>query len=284
MARKKKFFNESYWINNTTYLYYLDRLTELSISMFEWKNVPPTVDTRFLELILFSEGQAVFFKDEVLGYLALKTTASSGFDVYRIPLKRVAIADNGYQNQLTIKDSVIIFNNMLHTNSVLAMKMYARRLANLDRTIEVNANAQKTPMLISCSEQQRLTMVNMFKEIDGNTPVIFGDKNLDVNAIKAFKTDAPYVCDKLYDLKTQIWNEALTYLGISNINIQKKERLITDEVTRNQGGTVASRYSRLETRKDACDKINAMFGLSMSVEYREDFQEIPEMKAGDNNE
>lgn len=284
MARKKKFFNESYWINNTTYLYYLDRLTELSISMFEWKNVPPTVDTRFLELILFSEGQAVFFKDEVLGYLALKTTVSSGFDVYRIPLKRVAIADNGYQNQLTNKDSVIIFNNMLHTNSVLAMKMYARRLANIDRTIEVNANAQKTPMLISCSEQQRLTMVNMFKEIDGNTPVIFGDKNLDVNAIKAFKTDAPYVCDKLYDLKTQIWNEALTYLGISNINIQKKERLITDEVTRNQGGTVASRYSRLETRKDACDKINAMFGLNMKVEYREDFQEIPEMKAGDNNE
>lgn len=66
----------------------------------------------------------------------------------------------------------------------------------------------------------------------------------------------------------------MTYLGISNINIQKKERLITDEVTRNQGGTIASRYSRLQARREAVDKINAMFGTNIRVDYREDFQEI----------
>ena len=157
---------------------------------------------------------------------------------------------------------------------MLDVEMFATRLANIDRTIDVNANAQKTPMLIQCTEQQRLTLLNLFKEVDGNSPVIFGDKNLDLNSIKAFKTDAPFVCDKLYTLKTQIWNEALTYLGISNINVQKKERLITDEVTRNQGGTIASRYSRLETRRKACDEINTMFGLSISVDYREDYQQV----------
>lgn len=152
--------------------------------------------------------------------------------------------------------------------------MFARRLYNLDRIIDVNANAQKTPVLVQGTEKQRLTLLNLYKEFEGNAPFIFGDKNLDLNALKVLKTDAPYVCDKLYTLKTQIWNEALTYLGISNINIQKKERLITDEVTRNQGGTIASRYSRLESRRQAVEKINAMFGTNIEVNYREDFQQV----------
>ena len=119
-------------------------------------------------------------------------------------------------------------------------------------------------------------MVNLYKKFDGNEPVIYGDKNLNPNNVKVLKTDAPYVADKLYQLKTQIWNEALTYLGISNINITKKERLITDEVTRNQGGTIASRYSRLEARREACRAINKMFGLDIWCDYREDYQALSE--------
>ena len=80
--------------------------------------------------------------------------------------------------------------------------------------------------------------------------------------------------DKLYQLKTQYWNEALTYLGISNLNMQKKERLVSDEVSRSQGGVIASRYSRLEARRQAAQKINDMFGLNIEVDYREDFREI----------
>ena len=111
-------------------------------------------------------------------------------------------------------------------------------------------------------------MTNLYKEYDGNAPVIYANKNLDVKGLTVLKTDAPFVADKLYTLKTQYWNEALTYLGIANINTQKKERMITDEVNRNMGGVVASRFSRLEARKQACDKINAMFGLEIDVEYR----------------
>ena len=121
-------------------------------------------------------------------------------------------------------------------------------------------------------------------QYQGNMPFIFADKSLNTNGLTVLKTDAPYVCDKLYTLKTQIWNEALTYLGISNINIQKKERLITDEVTRNQGGTIASRYSRLNARRDACKQINAMFGLDIWCDYREDYQEISFGKDNDEDE
>lgn len=274
MGVKNKQFWESARMNNGTYRQYYNRLVELAISMFEWKNLPDTVDPRFLELTLFTDGQAVFFKDEELGYLALQNAMNGDFDVYRIPINRRAFAVNGYQRKLTNKDSVIVYNNYLHTNSQLDADMFARRLYNLDRAIDVNANAQKTPVLIKCSQEERLTLLNVYKQWDGNEPLIMGDKGLNTNAMTVLKTDAPYVCDKLYQLKTQIWNEALTYMGISNINVQKKERLITDEVTRNQGGTIASRYSRLNARRDACKKINAMFGLEIWCDYREDYQTI----------
>ena len=259
-------------MNNATFRMYYNRLVELAISMFEWKNLPKTIDARFLELCLFTDGQVVFFKDEELGYLALQNAANGGFNVYRIPVRRRAYAVNGYNKDLTEKDSVIIFNNYLHTNTQMDAILFAKRLYNLDRTIDVNANAQKTPILIKCDETQRLTMVNLYKEYDGNMPVIFADKSLNTNSIQVLTTEAPYVCDRLFDLKTQIWNEALTYLGISNINSTKKERMITDEVTRNQGGTIASRYSRLNARRDACKQINAMFGLDLWCDYREDYQ------------
>lgn len=278
--RRHDIFDESMVLNNLTYRQYLNRLTELAISMFEWKNLPKTVDARYLELHLFETGCMVYFKDEVIGDLCLDCIVQGRLDVYGNPLLRRAYSGyNNYQKLLKYNNSVIIWNNYLHGNSILDVEMFARRLYNIDRIIDVNANAQKTPVLLQGSEKQRLTLLNLYKEYDGNAPFIFGDKNLDLNLLKALSTNAPYVCDKLYQLKTQIWNEALTYLGISNINIQKKERLITDEVTRNQGGTIASRYSRLESRRQAVKKINDMFGTNIEVNYREDFQQI-----GDDNQ
>lgn len=125
-------------------------------------------------------------------------------------------------------------------------------------------------------------MMNLYMQYDGNTPFIFADNNLDINGIKSISTQAPYVADKLYQLKTQIWNEALTYLGVSNLNINKRERLITDEVSSSQGSTISSRYSRLDSRRQAVEKINKMFHLDIDVNYREDFQEVDlTMPSGD---
>lgn len=278
---KRKHFNtlfdDSLYMNNRTYIQYLNRLTELAISMFEWKNLPPTVDPRYIELKLFESGCVVYFQDDVIGDLCLDCITSGRLDVYGYPvLRRAYSAYNNYQKLLKPSNSAIIYNNYLRTNSVLDIKMFARRLAVLDRIIDVNANAQKTPVMIRASEKQRLTMMNLYKEFDGNAPFIFGDKDLDLKDLTVLKTDAPYVADKIYQLKTQIWNEALTYLGISNININKKERLITDDVTRNQGGTIASRYSRLEARRQGAKRANELFGGNIEVNYREDFQMLDE--------
>lgn len=276
MGRRRTNFETSLNDNMESYYYYIDRLTELSISMFEWVNLPDTVDERFLEMTLFTNGCAVYFNDDVLGNLALPVAINGQWNVYKIPIRRRAYSVNGYQNgDLTIDNSVMIYNNMIRTNSVRAVRMFARRLWDLDRSIDVNARAQKTPVLLQGTEQQRLTLLNAYKELDGNSPVIMADKDIDLRngPISCVSTEAPYVADKLYTLKTQVWNEALTYLGISNLNIQKKERLVADEVVRSMGGTIASRYSRLEMRRKAAEEINDMFGTDIEVNYREDFRE-----------
>lgn len=273
--KKNQSFHNTLMANGATYVQYYNRLMELSMSMFEWKNLPDTVDERYLELGLFSSGCMVFFKDDVIGELALNMTYQGGFDIYGEPTRRRAYSRyNQFQTTLDKDNSVIIWNNMLRTNSALDVQMFAYRLYNLDRIVDINANAQKTPVLITCDEKQKLTMKNLYMQYEGNYPVIFGDSNLDIKSLSVLKTDAPFVSDKIYDLKVKIWNEALTYLGISNINTTKKERMITDEVIRNQGGTIASRYSRLDSRRRAVKKINKMFGLNITVDYREDFQSI----------
>lgn len=273
--RKRTNFEDSATTNTLTYMQYLRRLMELSMSMFEWKNLPSTVDSRYIELRLFETGSVVFFKDDVLGELCLDCIQQGNFDVYGNPITRRAYSCyNNYQKVLDDKDSVIIWNNYLRTNSVIDIQLYAKRLWDLDRSVDVNAKAQKTPLLIQCNEKQRLAMKNLYMQYDGNTPVIFADNNIDINGVKVVSTQAPYVADKLYQLKNQIWNEALTYLGISNLNINKQERLITNEVSSSQGSTISSRYSRLESRRQAVEKINEMFGLDIEVNYREDFQNI----------
>lgn len=279
MAKTKNSMNREFWEsaknNNYTFRQYFNRLAELSIAMFEWQNLPDTIDPRFLELALFKDGKAIFFKDEDLGdYLALRCVAQGRWNVYNIPIDRRAFASNGYNKSLNIEDSVIIYNNQLRTNSFLDVEMFSKRLYNLDRIIDVNCSAQKTPVLITCDETQRLTLLNLYKQYDGNEPVIYGERSIKPDSIKAITTGAPFVSDKLYQLKTQIWNEALTYLGISNVNYQKKERMVTDEVMRAMGGVIANRYSRLNARRLACEQINKMFGLDIDCKYRDDFREI----------
>lgn len=270
--RRKTNFEESIEWNMRSYQHYLTRLTELAISMFDWENLPLTMNSRYLEISLFNSGNAIAFRDEDLGgdMLNLDCTVYGGFNVYGDPVKRRAYSKyNNYQKILDETDSVIIWNNYMRTNSVYDIELYARRLAKLDRVVDVNSNAQKTPILIKANEKQRLSMLQVYKQYEGNEPVIFGDDSLTLDGVTVLQTNAPYVSDKIYELKVKYWNEALTYLGISNLSVNKKERLITDEVQRNQGGTIASRNSRLKMRQKACEDINTMFGTNISVTYHE---------------
>lgn len=266
--RDYKFWDTAY-LNNRTFCYYFDRLKEIAISVFEWKNLPPTIDERFLELTLFEQGQAVIFQDDVLGMLGLRTAISGKWNVYNIPVKRRAYASNGYNRNLTIDNSVVVFNSRLRKPMNLDTELFARRLAELDRAIDVNTAAQKTPVLLKCPEKQRLSMQQVYKEYTGNAPVIFGEKAFDTDMITVVKTDAPLVAPQLYDLKGKIWNEALNYLGVASTAVEKRERVNVHETDQTLAGVMASRFSRLEARREAAEKVNKMFGLNIEVDFRD---------------
>lgn len=268
---QERFQKEAQIMNVDTYTYWYARLVEIAIAGFEWKNLPPEIDPRFLEMILCFDGKALFYFDEDLGeYVALQFFNSSTLDIYREPFKRTAFspAVNFRHKALDENESVIIWNNGLHLPEILPLRLYARRLAECERTIDVNVKGQKTPKIIRSTNEERLTIENLFKKYDGNIPFIFGSKNLaDMQDITVLDTTVPFVADKIQVLKRQIFNEALTYFGIENANSEKKERLVSDEVASNYGGVDIARRTRLNARKLACRKINERFGLNIDVEF-----------------
>ena len=266
--------------NVNSYIKYRDQLMELGMTMIGWdfskisKEKRQFLNQRQIEYHEYFKGATIFFEDKELGaYLCLPVILGGEFDLDDVPKRRVAYAKNGYRKELTDEDSVIIYNNYLRRPSCYTVNHYANRLADIENAIDVNCKAQKTPVLILCDENERLSMEQLYKQYEGNYPFIFGEKEINVKGVKALSTGAPFIADKMYQIKMQIWSEALTHLGISNISYQKKERLVSDEVIRNMGGTIASRYSRLETRRDAVEKIKDMFGIDISVDFREDFRQ-----------
>lgn len=279
--------------NQLTYNFYYDRLLEMSLARYEWLNLPDSVDARFLELTLFKNGRALFFEDDVLGMLALPVIINGPFNVYKIPIRRRAFTPgvssvnetdkstvSTYHAERTNKDSVICYNNMLHSPSLNMCRMFARRLADIDRTIDVNISAQKTPVLIESDSNTLLSLKNAYKQYEGNFPVIFGKKGIADN-VKVLMTGAPLVAPALQQLKQTIWNDALESLGIANHGADKKERVNTLEIQANQGGTIASRFSGLIAREQACDAVNKMFGTDIGVRYREEvtpesFMDVPD--------
>ena len=291
MGRKtsQREFWDSAKMNNSTFRMYFDRLVGVAISMFEWHNLPDSIDPRFMELALFTEGKALFFRDEVMGELALKFMASGVLDVYQIPTRRTAFAANGYHKDLDDTNSVIIWNNVTHTNSFNDVESAALRLYEIQRTIDTNIKAQKTPVMIIANEEQRLTMKQLYKSYDGNEPYIFADKGLDTQNIRALTTQAPYVADVLFNAKKEIWNEALSALGVPVTDRVKRERLLAAEIAGDKASSVAQMFVRLNPRLEACEKINKMFGLDISVTYRRlddmallDMELQAEEGAGDN--
>lgn len=269
MGKRKKAFEESLQLNQKTYDYWMRRLTELAVNTIEWTGLPDTIDTRYLEMILCNKGLAVFFKDQELDqYLALNVMISDKWNVYNIPTGREAYAVNGYHNKLDISNSVIIFNNYLHTPTIIDLEIYARKLYEVDRAIDVNIIGQKTPHIVKCSENQRLVLENLFMNYQGNIPFIFGDKSMNFENLDTIDITTPYVTDKLQIARRQIFNDALTYLGIENNSNEKAERMVTNESISNLGAIEAARKTRLNARQQACALINKMFGLNVSVKYR----------------
>ena len=121
--------------NNEVAWYNADRLYSKCISMFEWINLPDTIDERYLEITLCNMGHICFFKDEELdSYLALQCNLSGKFNIYNIPTNYNIYTANGYHAKRDITNSVVIFNNKTHTPSTPKIWYNANRIADIERT------------------------------------------------------------------------------------------------------------------------------------------------------
>lgn len=249
-------------INDRTFIDYLDRLRMLATSLFTWKNLDDIAGTgasRFLEQSLYDNGRACFVKDDELGFMVLNANPSDKLNIYLLPT-RVNAWSIGYNKNYDFDDIVYIMNNELQKPTLASLELFSYRLYETERTIDINLQAQKTPILIEGDTKTILTLKNVYMQYSGNTPFIFGNKQFDIsNKLNVLKTDAPYLIDKLDVHKHQIFNEALTVLGIDNANTDKKERLITNEVESNEQLVKYYLNCWYKTRKKACDEINEKF-------------------------
>lgn len=258
-------------LNDWTYTDYYYRLTLIARSVFKWHNLPNGINEKWIEKYLFNEGNCLFYKDPLNGFMVAKCTQSGNLNYYDEATKLTPYGTNYMGNPLqNYEDCVLIQNNDLMLSTSPTIQLFAYRLAEIQRTIDVNISAQKTPVVVLCGEKQKLSIKRAMQQVSDNEIAIYGDKTLDVDGIKALKIDAPVVFDKLYTQKQNVWNECMTFLGINNNSQEaKRERLVVNEVEANNEQIEASAEVFLKSRQDACERINKLFDLDISVEMRQ---------------
>lgn len=268
-------FVDSAVLNTETYLNYLERLRQVAISQFEWLNLPKSMNAEFLERCLFEFGKASLLKTEEYGFINAKAVGSSELNIYMLPssincfstdsLNEERKLYNGFKEETEddYKYCILVKNNQDMIPTEPTLRLFAWRLYEAERTCDTNIKAQKTPILLVGDESLKLAMKNLFEKYDGNEPVIYADKKqLGTDTLRSIKTDAPFIADKVMEYKKEIWNEALTFLGINNINVEKRERLVKEEANANNELVNLNLQNRLLVRKEACKQFNELFGLT----------------------
>ena len=278
MPRRTKdlIFEESLFNNMEDYINLKSRLIALTIGRLHFKNLPEYIYEPFILKMIICNPETLFaYDNDGDRFIWYPFTNNSRLDEYNIPFeRRITLNNVGYSRVFDDSNSVIFRSSLSGTPLIPIIEEYARKLFIISRTIDVNVNAQKTPVMVLCDEDQRLTFQNMMKQYAGNVPFIFGDKNiLSESSFKVLDLKAPFVADKLFELKTNLWNEFLTFLGIYNVSINKKERLITDEVNRSMGGVLVARNDFIRSINESLELINKKFGLDIEFYFGEDGNE-----------
>ena len=266
MARKRA--NLTDLLNQLTFRALYDKFKLISINAFEWDGLPDDITERHIERQLFADGKAIFYKSPGKRFMCLKCQESGQVNVYGDPLGYIAHGIN-HQEQVNAKDCVIIENNKLRLATEPFIMFYVNKLAEAERTMDVNVKACKTPVVFACDDKDVLSFKRIFQQVDGNVPAIYADRGLNLDSITAYQTGVKFMGNELQDYANAVENKLLTFLGLNNTPVEKKERLITDEAQANNQLIESFAQLQLEARQRAVEEINSMFGLSLSVRRRQ---------------
>lgn len=264
---RKKVIN-SQLSNVKTFQMYYRQMKNLAENVFKFNNLPEYIDLSYLNRTLLNNGAIAFFKDEILDeVIALPFSSYGSLDMYGRPINIYVEGQNNYRRYLKAGEYVIMYDNTSRYSLKLDIAQLAERIALCVRTQDVNIVHQRTPRIWKCDSNTEKSVKDTINEIDSNVETVVSTKDSAFADIQGVLNPAPYVTDKIDEHLDKLWAQFYALIGVANLSIQKKERLITDEMVATQGGTIVSRYSRFEPRQRAIEKINKMFGLDMSVEY-----------------
>lgn len=242
-------------------------LAENVFNIKKLNEVAPYMDYSYVNHELVYKGCIAFFMDEYLGLLALPFVNMGKLDLYGRPIDIQVIGRNGYHRNLKYGEYVIMWDNRSKQALIYDILQYSARIASLQRTIDINVAQQRTPRIWKTKTENKKTIDDLINGVSSNNEIITTYDNLELDDTTIVLSPAPFVADKLSEQKDKIWNEFLRLIGIANSSFQKKERNIRDEVFISQAGTIASRFTRFNSRVDAIDKINKKWNLDLEVEY-----------------
>ena len=252
----------------STYLSYRNKMLTLAMNVFQFENMNPFIDMSYVNKNLVLRGSIAFFKDEVMGLIALPYTPIGKLDIYGRPTAIKPLPKFGAYNRVLKRgEFVIMYDNDSKLPIWPSIVQSVERISLIKRVLDINVKQQATPRYWKTTEENQKTIKNIIRSVDSmDDEILISDNNVidDVNCTLA---PAPFVADKLNEAKKEEWAEFLELIGISNVAIQKKERVIRDEILTSMGGTIASRYSRFTSRKRAIDEINKLFGENIEVSF-----------------
>lgn len=271
--------------NYKTYLAVLDDMIELAENVYTFQGVPQYIDDGYVNQVLLLQGSIAWFYDDVLkSVIALPYSVMGGYDIYNRPAAIMARARNGrYYRKLQEGEFVIMYDNDRHQSMLWKIKQRAERMALSIRTQDINMVHQRTPRIWKTSKDRESTTRRLVTDIDAMQENIVAYDNVELDDLDGVLKPAPYVVDKIDDHIAVEWESFYRLIGITSVAIEKRERLITDEVRSSQGGTVASRWNRYSPRLKAINEINKKWGLNIKVEYYDGVPSSEKDYGGDEN-
>lgn len=257
-----------------------------AVASYRVEGLPTEIDSRWLALKLFELGSVAFFYDsDASEYACMQYSCLGTYDCYGNPTKILVWNPwTGYQRELNKGEFVIIWDNMLRTNMYNAYIELAYRLWRIDGTIDTNCVAQKTPVIVQCSENERLTFKNLIANVDADNPYLAVGDNLSLKDIKALQLGAPLVAPQLMEVQQTLYNRGNALLGITSVIVQKKERMVKSEVDTANADALANRRSRTMARDYASEQIKERFGLDVTWVFNEGDEPDKETDEGNREE
>lgn len=255
------------------YTYFFDRALEV----FKWEGLPEEIRPEDIEYALFNFGQCVFGKrkgENVTGlkaqyladveYIALPANGAYGFNYNGHPVNWRAVGI-GYSQPYNVLDSVLITNTYSRTPSIYMIGEYVNRMVDCLLACDVNINTSKTPFAVYGDKSAVSTIQSLMKSKQRNDFCSVIDKNCTQGKLERIDLDCEYKADKFWDMFNNYKSLVLEMLGLNTLAVEKKERLITDEANANNEATDFNIGAMFKSRQRACEQINKMFGLNVSV-------------------